>query len=41
MEAKISKLIHGFILKVGFRSNACIEVALLDMRTRCERMADD
>ena len=40
MEAKISKQIHGFILKVGFGSNACIEAALLDMCTRCGRMSD-
>ncbi|RVX11951.1 Pentatricopeptide repeat-containing protein [Vitis vinifera] len=40
MEAKISKQIHGFILKFGFGSNACIEAALLDMCTRCGRMAD-
>ena len=40
MEAKISKQIHGFILKFGFGSNACIEAALLDMSTRCGRMAD-
>lgn len=40
MEEKLSKQIHGFILKIGFGSNACIEAALLDMCTRCGRMAD-
>ena len=28
MEAKLSEQIHGFILKVGFGSNACMEAAL-------------
>ncbi|KAJ7976027.1 Pentatricopeptide repeat-containing protein [Quillaja saponaria] len=40
MDSKISEQIHGFILKFGFRSNSCIEVALLDMCTRCGRIAD-
>ncbi|KAK9290771.1 hypothetical protein L1049_008947 [Liquidambar formosana] len=40
MKLKLSKQIHGFILKFGFGSNACIEAALLDMCTRCGRMAD-
>lgn len=37
---KVSKQIHGFVLKFGFGSNACVEAALLDMYTRCEGMAD-
>ena len=40
MEAKIRRQIHGFILKVGFGSNACIIAALLNMCTRCGRMVD-
>ncbi|XP_027351798.1 pentatricopeptide repeat-containing protein At5g03800 [Abrus precatorius] len=36
----VSKQIHGFAIKFGFGSNACIETALLDMYTRCGRMAD-
>ncbi|XP_031252550.1 pentatricopeptide repeat-containing protein At5g03800-like [Pistacia vera] len=39
-EVKLSEQIHGFLLKFGFSSNACIESALLDMLTRCGRMAD-
>ncbi|GAV91807.1 PPR domain-containing protein/PPR_2 domain-containing protein/DYW_deaminase domain-containing protein [Cephalotus follicularis] len=39
-EVKISEQIHGFIVKFGFGSNACIEAALLDMCTRCGRMLD-
>ncbi|KAF3441753.1 hypothetical protein FNV43_RR15668 [Rhamnella rubrinervis] len=39
-DCKISKQIHGFTVKFGFGSNACIEAALLDMCTRCDRMAD-
>ncbi|XP_044489192.1 pentatricopeptide repeat-containing protein At5g03800-like [Mangifera indica] len=39
-EVKLSKQIHGFVLKFGFGSNACIEATLLDMMTRCGRMAD-
>ncbi|KAI4349056.1 hypothetical protein L6164_009701 [Bauhinia variegata] len=37
---RISKQIHGFVLKFGFGSNACVEAALLDMYTRCGRMED-
>ena len=40
MDRKISEQIHGFILKIGFGSNACIEAALLDMCTKCGRIAD-
>ncbi|CAL5334630.1 unnamed protein product [Camellia sinensis] len=40
MEVKISEQIHGFVVKFGFGSNDCIEAALLDMYTRCGRMAD-
>ena len=40
MEAKISEQIQGFILKVGFGSNACMEAALPNMCTWCGRMAD-
>ncbi|KAK3005663.1 hypothetical protein RJ639_015731 [Escallonia herrerae] len=40
METKTSEQIHGFVLKFGFGSNDCIETALLDMCTRCGRMAD-
>jgi pentatricopeptide repeat protein len=40
MDCKTSEQIHGFILKIGFGSNACIEAALLDMCTRCGRMED-
>ncbi|OIW19949.1 hypothetical protein TanjilG_30883 [Lupinus angustifolius] len=36
----VSKQVHGFVLKFGCGSNACIEAALLDMYTRCEKMAD-
>ncbi|XXG86055.1 hypothetical protein AAC387_Pa11g1032 [Persea americana] len=32
--------IHGFVVKVGFGSNAWIEAALLDMYTKCGRMDD-
>ncbi|XP_059667523.1 pentatricopeptide repeat-containing protein At5g03800 [Cornus florida] len=39
-DTKISEQIHAFVLKFGFRSNDCIEAALLDMCTRCRRMAD-
>ncbi|XP_044478633.1 pentatricopeptide repeat-containing protein At5g03800 [Mangifera indica] len=39
-EVKLSEQIHVFVLKFGFGSNACIEAALLDMMTRCGRMAD-
>lgn len=40
MDCKISEQIHGFISKIGFGSNAFTEAALLDMCTRCGRMAD-
>ncbi|KAM4090202.1 hypothetical protein ACJW30_09G042100 [Castanea mollissima] len=40
MDRKISEQIHGFIFKIGFESNACIEAALLDMCTKCGKMAD-
>lgn len=40
MEAKLSEQIHGFVMKFGLGSNDCIEAALLDMLTRCGRMAD-
>ncbi|XP_061352417.1 pentatricopeptide repeat-containing protein At5g03800 [Gastrolobium bilobum] len=36
----VSKQIHGFALKFGFGSNACVEAALLDMYTRCGMMED-
>ncbi|XP_044510677.1 pentatricopeptide repeat-containing protein At5g03800-like [Mangifera indica] len=39
-EVKLSEQIHGFVLKFGFGSNACIEATFLDMMTRCKRMAD-
>ncbi|KAK7245014.1 hypothetical protein RIF29_39844 [Crotalaria pallida] len=37
---EVSKQVHGFVLKFGCGLNACIEAALLDMYTRCERMVD-
>ncbi|KAK7284944.1 hypothetical protein RJT34_19698 [Clitoria ternatea] len=37
---RISRQVHGFAIKFGFGSNACVEAALLDMYTRCGRMAD-
>nr|KYP70960.1 Pentatricopeptide repeat-containing protein At5g03800 family [Cajanus cajan] len=37
---KVCKQVHGFAVKFGFGSNACVEVALLDMYTRCGRMVD-
>ncbi|XP_028790397.1 pentatricopeptide repeat-containing protein At5g03800-like, partial [Neltuma alba] len=37
---RVSKQIHGFVLKFGFGPNVCIESALLDMYTRCGRMED-
>ncbi|XP_075517389.1 LOW QUALITY PROTEIN: pentatricopeptide repeat-containing protein At5g03800-like [Primulina tabacum] len=40
MDTRTSEQIHGFVLKFGFGSNHCIETALLDMCTRCGRMAD-
>ncbi|XP_021737766.1 pentatricopeptide repeat-containing protein At5g03800-like [Chenopodium quinoa] len=39
-EKKISEQIHGFVIKFGCKSNACIEAALVDMCTRCGRMTD-
>ncbi|KVI07959.1 pentatricopeptide repeat-containing protein At5g03800 [Cynara cardunculus var. scolymus] len=39
-DKKTSEQIHGFILKFGFGSNDRIESALLDMCTKCGRMAD-
>lgn len=39
-DRKVSEQIHGFIVKCGIGSNTCIEAALLDMCTRCGRMAD-
>ncbi|KNA18588.1 hypothetical protein SOVF_069030 [Spinacia oleracea] len=39
-EKNISEQIHGFVVKFGFRSNVCIEAALVDMCTRCGRMSD-
>ncbi|WCJ31046.1 Pentatricopeptide repeat (PPR) superfamily protein [Euphorbia peplus] len=40
MDFKISRQIHGFIVKFGFGSNVFIETALLEMYTRCGRMND-
>ncbi|KZV28456.1 pentatricopeptide repeat-containing protein [Dorcoceras hygrometricum] len=40
MDTRTSEQIHGFVLKCGFGSNQCIETALLDMCSRCGRMAD-
>ncbi|XWS59571.1 hypothetical protein CRYUN_Cryun08bG0133500 [Craigia yunnanensis] len=40
MDAKTSEQIQGFCVKFGFRSNVCVEAALLDMCMRCGRMAD-
>lgn len=40
MDCKSSEQIHGFVIKFGFDSNACIGAALLDMCTRCGRMGD-
>ncbi|KAM6593016.1 hypothetical protein CsatA_000719 [Cannabis sativa] len=39
-DSRISEQIHGFVVKSGCGSNACIESALLDMCTRCDRMSD-
>ncbi|KAM7501939.1 hypothetical protein LguiB_000843 [Lonicera macranthoides] len=39
-EKKTSEQIQGFVLKFGFGSNDFIEAALVDMCTRCGRMAD-
>ncbi|CAO2824111.1 unnamed protein product [Amaranthus hypochondriacus] len=36
----ISEQIHGFVIKFGFKTNAFIEIALLDMCTRCGKIAD-
>ncbi|XP_051130695.1 pentatricopeptide repeat-containing protein At5g03800 [Andrographis paniculata] len=35
-----SEQIHAFVLKIDFGRNECIESALLDMCTRCNRMGD-
>ncbi|CAK7343320.1 unnamed protein product [Dovyalis caffra] len=40
MKLEISRQIHGFVVKFGFRSNACIEAALIDMCSKCGRMDD-
>ncbi|KAG5253250.1 hypothetical protein OIU76_020933 [Salix suchowensis] len=40
LKFEISRQIHGFIVKFGFRSNACIEAALIDMCSKCGRMDD-
>ncbi|PRQ43733.1 putative DYW domain-containing protein [Rosa chinensis] len=40
MDCKTSEQIHGFVVKFGFDSNACIGAALLDMCTRCDQMGD-
>ncbi|GFY93457.1 pentatricopeptide repeat (PPR) superfamily protein [Actinidia rufa] len=39
MDVKISEQVH-VVLKFSFRSNDCIKSALLDMYTKCGRMAD-
>ncbi|KAK9723950.1 hypothetical protein RND81_05G036500 [Saponaria officinalis] len=39
-EKNISEQLHCFVIKFGFKSNSRIEAALLDMCTRCRRMAD-
>ncbi|XP_010543483.1 PREDICTED: pentatricopeptide repeat-containing protein At5g03800 [Tarenaya hassleriana] len=39
-EKKTSEQVHGFCIKSGFASNPFINTALLDMCTRCGRMAD-
>ncbi|XP_074276616.1 pentatricopeptide repeat-containing protein At5g03800 [Silene latifolia] len=36
----ISEQLHCFVMKFGIKSNARIEAALIDMCTRCGRMAD-
>lgn len=38
MEVDISEQIHGFTVKLGLCSKDCIEVALIDMYTRCGKM---
>ncbi|CAM8928356.1 unnamed protein product [Rhodiola kirilowii] len=40
MDAKLCEQIQGFVLKFGHRSNECIESAMIDMWTKCGRMAD-
>lgn len=40
MDAKTCEQIQGFCVKFGFRSNVCVEAALLDMCMRCGRVAD-
>ncbi|XP_059312150.1 pentatricopeptide repeat-containing protein At5g03800 [Lycium ferocissimum] len=37
---KVSEQIHAFILKLGLKSNDCIDSALVDMCTQCGRMDD-
>lgn len=39
-EKRTSEMIQGFVIKVGYGSNDCIESALVDMCTRCGRMSD-
>ncbi|ESQ40292.1 hypothetical protein EUTSA_v10012634mg [Eutrema salsugineum] len=39
-EKEVSEQIHGSCIKFGCASNSCIQTALLDMCTRCGRMAD-
>ncbi|KFK24838.1 hypothetical protein AALP_AA8G031300 [Arabis alpina] len=39
-EKKVSEQLHGFCIKFGCASNPCIQTALLDMCTRCDRMVD-
>ncbi|XP_076959296.1 pentatricopeptide repeat-containing protein At5g03800-like [Bidens hawaiensis] len=39
-DKRTSKQIHGFVLKCGFESNDRIESALLDMCSKCGRLAD-
>lgn len=39
-EKRTSEMIQGFVIKVGYGSNDCIESALVDMSTRCGRMSD-
>lgn len=39
-DKKTSEMLQGFVIKVDFGSNDCIEAALLDMFTRCGRMND-
>ncbi|ONK65040.1 uncharacterized protein A4U43_C07F32860 [Asparagus officinalis] len=39
-ERKKSEQIHGFVIKMGFTSNAWVEAALLDMCAKCDRVED-